>query len=217
LKKDPDLILLASDEEMAVTVPGKGRAAILIFAATLIFATMFPDLTGPIMISGALAMMLTGIITNEEAYSSIGWRSVFLVGGMVPMGIALIKTGASGLFADGVIYAFGDFGKYFILAGLFLSTVVLTQAVNGTVAATIAGPIAISIAARAGLDARSLVMVVALGSSMAFITPLSHAVNIMVMSPGGYKFNDFMRVGLPLTILLFAVVMIFLPIFWPLG
>lgn len=216
LKDDPDLILLISPDEAAITVPGKGRAAILIFVATLAFAAVFTDFTATIMLGGALAMMLTGIVQPEQAYSSISWKSVFLVAGMLPMGIALQKTDASRLFAAEIVTIFGGFGPLFLVAGLFLTTVALTQAVNGAVAAAIMGPIAISIAENASLNPRSLVMAVAMATSMAFITPLSHPVNVMVMSPGGYRFGDYVKIGLPLTLVLFIVVMTILPIFWPL-
>lgn len=216
LKDDPDLILLISPDEAAITVPGKGRAAILIFVATLAFAAVFTDFTATIMLGGALAMMLTGIVQPEQAYSSISWKSVFLVAGMLPMGIALQKTDASRLFAAEIVTIFGGFGPLFLVAGLFLTTVALTQAVNGAVAAAIMGPIAISIAENASLNPRSLVMAVAMATSMAFITPLSHPVNVMVMSPGGYRFGDYVKIGLPLTVVLFIVVMTILPIFWPL-
>ncbi|MER3632653.1 MAG: SLC13 family permease, partial [Blastocatellia bacterium] len=216
LRDDPDLILLISPEEVAITVPGRGRAAILIFTATIVFAAIFTDFTATIMLGGALAMMLAGIVPAEQAYSSIGWKSVFLVAGMLPLGIALQKTNASGLFADEIVQAFGPYGPLFLMAGLFISTIGLTQAVNGAVAAAIMGPIAISIAERGGLDPRSMVMAVAIATSMAFITPLSHPVNVMVMSPGGYRFGDYVRIGLPLTIFLFAIVIFVLPIFWPL-
>lgn len=215
-KDDPDLILLVSDEETEFTVPGKGRAALTIFAATLLLALIFPDLTGPIMLGGALSMMLTRIITTEQAYSAIGWKSVFLVAGMLPMGIALTKTNAAGLAAMEILNVFGGRGHLLLLAGLFIITVALTQMINGAVAAVIIGPIAIQIAQHAGADPRAMVMGVAIATSMAFITPLGHPVNILVMSPGGYGFWDFMKVGLPLTVLLFIVVMIFLPLFWTL-
>jgi len=95
-------------------------------------------------------------------------------------------------------------------------TILLTQAVNGAVAAAIIGPIAIGIAQQAGIDPRSMVMGVAMAGSMAFITPLGHAVNVLVMSPGGYSFKDFLKVGLPLTALLFIVTLLILPLFWSL-
>jgi di/tricarboxylate transporter len=103
-----------------------------------------------------------------------------------------------------------------MLGGIILFTMFFTQAINGAVAAAVIGPIAIKIAQQTGLNPRSMVMGIALACSMAFITPLGHPVNILVMSPGGYKFRDFVKVVLPMTLILFVVVMIFLPIFWPL-
>jgi len=215
-KDDPDLILLVSDEETEITVPGKGRAALMIFIATILFAIAVPDLTAAIVLGGALAMMLTGIISTEQAYSSIGWKSVFLVAGMLPMGIALTKTNAAALAAVNILDIFGGHGSLLLLAGLLIVTVVFTQLINGAVAATIIGPIAIQIAQQSGVDPRAMVMGVAMATSMAFITPLSHAVNVLVMSPGGYGFRDYLRVGIPLTVILFIVVMVFLPMFWTL-
>jgi di/tricarboxylate transporter len=216
LADDPDVILLMSREEAQITMPNKGLAAIGIFVATLVFAVVFPALTGPIMLGGALAMMLTGIVKTEQAYAAIGWKSVFLVAGMLPMGIALTKTNAAGLIGSKIIQVFGADGNFALLAGVFLVTAVMTQAVNGAVAAAILGPIAISISQQAGINPRSMIMAVAMAASMAFITPLSHPVNVLVMSPGGYNFRDFMKIGFPLTVLMFVVVMVFLPIFWPL-
>ena len=214
LSDDADLILLMSKEETAITVPNKGRAALMIFVATLVLAVILPDLTAAVMLGGALAMMLTGILTTQQAYSSISWKTIFLVAGMLPMGIALTKTIAAALLANGVVAALGSFGALGLLAGLFIVTVLLVQAVSGAVVAAVIAPVAINVAKQAGINQRSLVMGVAIATSMAFITPLGHAVNLLVMSPGGYKFRDFVKVGLPLTVILFIVAMILLPIFW---
>ena len=216
LADDPDIILLMSREDTTITVPNKGRAALTIFGLTLLLAVVFPELTAAIMLGGALTMMLTGILTTEQAYSAIGWKSVFLVGGMLPMGIALSKTNAAGLMGSWLVATLGGFGAIGLLGGLVLVTILLTQAVNGAVVAAIVGPVAINIAAATGIDPRSLVMGVALAASMAFVTPLGHPVNVLVMSPGGYNFRDFVRIGLPLTVILFFVLMLTLPIFWPL-
>ena len=116
----------------------------------------------------------------------------------------------------GLVEILGQYGPLFLLGGLVVLTVLLTQAINGAVTAAIVGPIAIGVAQQTGINPRSMVMAVALATSMAFITPLSHAVNVLVMSPGGYNFKDYLKVGIPLTVILFVVVMIFLPIFWPL-
>lgn len=216
LADDPEIILLASKEETEITVPEKGRAALMIFVATIVFAVLLPNLTGAIMLGGALAMMLTRILTTEQAYSSIGWNSVFLVAGMLPMGIALTKTNAAGMMANAVVALLGGYGALALLAGLFIVTALMTQAVNGAVVAAVVAPVAIRVAQQANINPRSLAMGVALATSMAFITPLGHPVNVLVMSPGGYNFRDYVKIGLPLTVILFVVVMIFLPLFWTL-
>ena len=216
LRDDPDLIVLMSKEDQAITVPNKGRAALMIFVATLMTAIFEPSITGAVMLGGALAMMLIGILTTEQAYSAISWKTVFLVAGILPLGIALTKTNAAGMMANGVVTILGPFGPLALLAGLFLATMLLVQAMNGAAVAALMGPIAISIAQQVGINPRTLVMGVALATSMAFITPLGHPVNILVMSPGGYNFRDFMKIGLPLSIILFIVVMIVLPLVWQL-
>jgi len=216
LHGDPDIILFVEAEEREITVPGKGRAALLIFIATLIAAIGFPDVVGPVMLGGALAMMLTRIVTTDQAYASVSWKTIFLVAGMLPMGIALTKTNAASLMADQVLIVLGGFGPMVVLGGLFLVTVMLVQAVNGPVVAAIVGPTAIHVAQHMNADPRAMAMGVALATSMAFITPLGHPVNVLVMSPGGYAFRDFVKVGLPLTAISFAVVMLLMPIFWPL-
>ncbi len=216
LGDDPDLIVLMSKEDQAITVPSKGRAALMIVVATLMTAIFLPDITGAVMLGGALAMMLIGILTTEQAYSAISWKTIFLVAGILPLGIALTKTNAAAMMANGVVAVLGPFGPYAILGGLFLATMLLVQAMNGAAVAVLMGPIAIGIAKQVGVNPRALVMGVALATSMAFITPLGHPVNIMVMSPGGYKFRDFVKIGLPLSIILFVVVMIVLPLIWQL-
>jgi di/tricarboxylate transporter len=216
LSDDQDLILLMSKEETAITVPNKGRAALMIFVATLLFAIILPDLTAAIMLGGALAMMITGILTTQQAYASISWKTVFLVAGMLPMGIALSKTNAAALMANWVVATLGTFGALGLLAGLVIITILLVQAVSGAVVAAVFAPVAINIASQTGANPRALAMGVAIATSMAFVTPLGHAVNILVMSPGGYSFRDFVRVGLPLTVILFVVLMIFMPLFWSL-
>ncbi|MEZ5427668.1 MAG: SLC13 family permease [Pyrinomonadaceae bacterium] len=216
LREDSDLILLMPKESEAITVPNKGRAALMIFIATLIIAIVEPSITGAVMLGGALAMMLTGILTTEQAYSSISWKTVFLVAGILPLGIALTKTNAAGTIAYGIISVLGPLGPVAFLAGVFLTTMFLVQAMNGAAVAAVIGPIAINIAQQTGLNPRALTMGVALATSMAFITPLGHPVNILVMSPGGYNFRDYMKIGLPLAAILFLVVMIVLPLVWKL-
>jgi di/tricarboxylate transporter len=218
LRTEPDLILLdgGESERPAITGRSKRWLAPAIMLAALILATFNTSLVGEIMLGAALLTVLTGILTMDQAYGAIEWRSVFLVAGMLPLGLAMTNSGAAGLLADKLVAVLGPAGPLALLAGLFLLTTLLTQAMNGAAAATVVAPIAIYAAGQTGLDPRALAMGVALASSMAFLTPLGHPVNVLVMGPGGYRFRDYLKVGWLLTFLLFGVVMIFLPIFWPL-
>jgi di/tricarboxylate transporter len=132
---------------------------------------------------------------------------------MLPMGIAITKTGAAALLAQGLVAFLGPLGPLALLAGLFIFAMLLTQAMNGAAVAVVVAPIAIEAGRQLGVDPRALAMGVALATSTAFLTPLGHPVNILVMSPGGYSFRDYLKVGLPLTLLVFIVVMLVLPIF----
>jgi di/tricarboxylate transporter len=216
LTSEQDLIILSHDIEESPLKFGKGGVALGIMLVTLIVAGVDTSLVGEIMMGGALMMVLARVVSMDEAYTAIGWRSVFLVAGMLPMGIAMTKVGAAELLAGGFISLIGPTAPLLLLAGLFLLATLLTQAMNGAAVAAVIVPIAIQAAERIGMNPRSLAMGVALGTSMAFLTPLGHPVNILVMAPGGYRFKDYLKVGLPLTILVFAIVMFLLPKVWPL-
>jgi di/tricarboxylate transporter len=132
------------------------------------------------------------------------------------MGIALTKTNAAAMIANVFISALGPFGKFAVLGGLRLTTIFLVQAINGAAVAAIIGPIAIQVAQQTNMNPRALTLVVALATSMGFFWRLGLPVSFVVMSPGGYNFRDFIKIGLPLTVILFLVVMVILPIVWQL-
>ena len=182
----------------------------------MLLAAFNDQAVGEWMLGGALLMILAGVLTADQAYSAIEWKSVFLVAGMLPMGIAMTKTGAAALLADVMIALLGPAGPLALLVGLVSLAVLLTQVMNGAAVATVVTPIAIQTAQRIGADPRALAMGVALATSIAFLTPLGHPVNVLVMGPGGYRFRDYFKVGLPLTLLLLAVIIGLLPVFWPL-
>jgi di/tricarboxylate transporter len=218
LRGEPDLIVLTRQSRQATgAVRGRGWLAIAILAAALLLAAFNTALVGEIMLGGALLTVLVGIFTMDQVYGAIEWRSVFLVAGMLPLGLALTKSGAAALLAEWLIKVLIPFGPLALLAGLFVITTLLTQTMSGAAVAGVIAPIAIQTAMQAHLDPRALAMGVALATSMAFITPLGHPVNILVMGPGGYRFRDYLRVGLPLTLLLFGAIMLCLPIIWPLA
>ena len=217
LRSDPDLIVLSSDEAQVSEVSKKGWLALAIFGLAVLIAAVGPFSVSEVMLAGALIMVIANILTLEQAYRVIDWRIVFLVAGMLPLGLAMTKTGATALFANALTSAVGPYGPQALLLGLLTLTVLLSQAMKGAAVSAVIVPIAIQAAQQIGVDPRALAMGVALASSMAFVTPLGHPVNILMMGPGGYTFKDFFKVGLPLTLLLFTVIMLLLPVVWPLA
>jgi di/tricarboxylate transporter len=216
LRDEPDLIVLGDDTEKVPMPPHRGQLALGIAILTLALAGINSVIVGELMLGGALMMVLVGVLSMDQAYRAVEWKTVFLVAGMLPLGIAITKTGVAALLANGLVALLGSAGPLALLAGLFLLAMLLTQAVNGAAVAAVVGPIAIQTGHQLGVDPRALAMGVALATSTAFLTPLGHPVNVLMMSPGGYSFRDYLKVGLPLTVLVFAVIMLFLPVFWPL-
>ncbi len=218
LRGEPDLIISGNglEEAAPLPVPGKGWLALAILALTLLGAALSRPAVGEIMLGGALAMILAGVLTMDQAYRAIDWKIVFLVAGVLPLGLAIVKTGAATELASGLTSFLGPAGPLALLAGLAILTFLLSQAINGAAVAAIVAPVAIQAAQQSGANPRALAMGVALATSMAFLTPLGHPVNMLVMGLGGYRVRDYVKVGLPLALLLLGVMLLFLPLFWPL-
>lgn len=167
------------------------------------------------MLSGALLMVLSGVLTMDEAYQAINWKAVFLIVGMLPMGAALEQTGAAELIAEQIIRLFGGFGPLAVMLGLTTATIILTAIISNAAATVLMVPIAIDAAQRLGVSPHAFVMAAAIAASMAFLSPVGHQVNVLVFGPGGYRFSDYPRVGLGLSVLILIMVVVFLPVFWP--
>jgi len=215
LRAEPDLILLDKGEEEVAPARGKSGLAVALLAVTLALAAWGRLPIAEVMLAGALGMVLCRVLSMDQAYQAIDWRSIFLVAGMLPLGIAMTKTGAAALLTDGLVRTLGPLGPRALLAGLVVATVLLAQAIHSAAVASVVAPIAIEAGRRLGADPREFAMAVALASSMAFLTPLGHPVNVLVMGPGGYRFKDYLKVGLPLTVLLILVIVFGLPVVWP--
>lgn len=166
-------------------------------------------------IGGASLMILTKCLTIEEAYRSIEWKAVFLIAAMLPMGLAMQSTGAAALIADTVINIVGSYGPTAILAGIMTLTLVINQFIPSAVNAVVMTPIAIATAMGLGISPYPFVMGIAYAVAASFMTPVSHPVNILVMSPGGYKFSDFIKNGLPFSIIVLIVSILLLPVVFP--
>ena len=213
LASDPDFLVLTE----AVQVPPRRRKAPV--AAGLLALTLTPVLLGwlPISIAavaGGALMILTGCLTMEEAYRSIEWQAVFLIAGMLPLGIALEEAGVSALLAEVVVASVGDFGPRAAMAAFFLVTSLATQVMPNAAVVVLMSPIVLGAAAGLGVSPYPLMMAVAIAASASFASPVSHPANVLVMGPGGYRFTDYLRVGLPLTAVVFVVVMIVMPLVW---
>jgi di/tricarboxylate transporter len=151
----------------------------------------------------------------DEAYSSIEWKAVFLVAGTLPLGIAMEKTGTAQLIAEFMVDAISGLGPLALLAGFYILTNLLTQFMSNAASTVLIAPIAIQAAQQVGSDPRALLMAVAVAASAGFLTPVAHQSNVLVMGPGGYRFGDYFRLGLPLDLITFGVSMLILPIIWP--
>jgi di/tricarboxylate transporter len=216
LRSDPDLIVLNGLHESTGPMRNKAWIALTVMAVTLLLAAIGPLPIGEVMFGGALAIVLLNVVSMDRAYQAIDWKTIFLVAGMLPLGIAMTKTGAASYLAEGMMSFLGPAGPMALLGGLFVLTMLLTQVVNSAAVAAVVVPIGIQSAQQMGADPRAMAMAIALATSMTFVIPVSHPVNLLVMGPGGYRFRDYVKVGLPLTLLLFATVMLLLPVFWPL-
>lgn len=212
---EPDFLVLT---ESAQETPhfGKAKVSILIMLAVLL-----PVITGlvPIFISaviGAAFMVLFGCLTMEEAYRDIEWKAVFLIAGMLPLGNALDQTGAAKFLAEGVVSMIGPFGPKAVLCGLIVLTFIATCFIPTAALVVIMAPIAISTSVNMGMSQYALMMAVAMAASASFMTPISHPANILVMGPGGYRFIDYLKIGLPLSLVVLLVLIFVLPYFWPL-
>jgi di/tricarboxylate transporter len=167
-------------------------------------------------ILGASLMVLTRCLNMEQAYRAIDWRAVFLIAGMLPLGIAMQETGTAEYLAATVMTTLGDFGPWPVIVGLYALTTVATMIIPTAALVVLMSPIVLSTCAEMGIEPHTAMMAVAMAASASFTSPIAHPTNILVMGPGGYRFSDYLKVGVPLTIVIFVAVMIFLPMLWPL-
>ncbi len=163
----------------------------------------------------ALLMIVTGCLSIDEAYDAINWKSLVLVAGMLPMATALEKVGLVSLAAVGLTSTLGALGPHVVMAGLFLLTSLFTQVLSNTATTVLIAPIALAVATRLGVQPYAFLMAVAIAASMAFATPVASPVNTLVMSAGSYRFSDYVRVGIPLILLMLTVALLILPLLWP--
>ncbi len=189
---------------------------ILIVAAVVFVAAMGIYPISVSAVGGAVLLVLVRVVSLKEAYESINWQVIFLLAGILPLGVALEQTGGVELIADFIFEGLGDYGGVATLAGFYVVTTLLTSVMSNQATAILLTPVALDAAISLGVDARPFVLAIAFAASSSFITPIGYQTNTLVYGAGQYKFADFIKVGTPLTLILAIIAIIFLPIFWPL-
>jgi di/tricarboxylate transporter len=171
----------------------------------------------PPAVAGLLAagaIVVTRVLTIDQAYRGIGWTTVILVAGMIPLSTAMTETGAAGDMADALVDTIGDLGAHALLFGLVVLTIVLGQLISNTATALIVIPIAVSAAAELDVSPKPMLMAVCVAAAASFLTPVATPANLMVMEPGGYRFGDYWKLGLPLLVLYGIVAVGLVPLVW---
>ena len=214
LTDDANFLVLHSSHAAQPPLPQKAGWALAI-TATVILASIFEVLpSAEAMIIGVAAMALTGCINLDEAYRGISWRVIFLIAGMLPISLAMINTGLAERVGTALVAAIAPWGPFGLISGLFVLTVLVTQVIGGQVTALIIGPIAVTTAIKLGVDAQAVAVAVATACSAAFLTPVAHPVNILMMGPGNYSPGDFFKVGSGILVVTFVTLLAGMWIFW---
>ncbi len=215
LGRESDFLVLTESAQKPM------RTEKLPLSVLLMAGVLFPVIMGwlPISIAavcGAALMVLTGCLTMEEAYRYIEWKAIFLIAGMMPLGVALDQTGTAALVAENIVSMVGPYGPGAVMLGMLMMTFAATCVIPTAALVVLMVPIILSTSADMGVSPYPLMMAMSMAASASFMTPISHPANVLVMGPGGYKFVDYLKLGLPLTLVVLVILMFFLPILWPL-
>ncbi|SUB83113.1 Na(+)/dicarboxylate symporter [Pragia fontium] len=212
-----DFLVMNLPAEVDEVAPATSQAPHALLCLILMIFLMVTDIV-PNVIAALLACLLMGkfrCIDMEGAYKSIHWPTLILIVGMLPFAQALQKTGGIDLVVQGLMDTVGDMGPRVVLLSLFVLCAVIGLFISNTATAVLMAPIAIGAANQMGVSALPFAMVVAVAASAAFMTPVSSPVNTMVLGPGGYKFSDFIRIGVPFTLLVMVISVVIIPLLFP--
>ena len=193
----------------------KARWASIIMVIMLIL--MIGDIlpVAPSTMLAALLMVLTGCLTMDKAYDAIDWKSIVLIAGMLPMSTALGKVGLVDVVANGFVGTLGDWGPLAVMAGLFLLTTVFTQVLSNTATTVVIAPIGFAAAISLGVRPHAFLMAIAIAASMAFASPVASPTNTLVMGAGNYRFSDYIKIGVPMVLIMLVATVLLLPLIFP--
>ncbi len=217
-KETEDVVVLGQTKEQASMAAANGKApiagAIMLVMLVMMTLEIVPAVTAVLI--AAVLMVLTGCLRNmEDAYGKINWESVVLIGAMLPMATALEKTGGILFLSDYIIDTLGSYGPLALLGGFYFATMLFSQFISNTATAVLFAPIAITTAINVGASPYPFLIAVSVAASMAFATPVASPTNALVMTAGGYKFSDFVKVGVPLQLVIWLMMMLTIPYFFP--
>lgn len=213
-----DLVIIKLPAEIGEVLPAPSKAlhalACLLLVVGLMVSGVIPNVQAALI--GCLLMGALGCIDFVSAYRSIDWKTIVLIVGMLPFSIALDRTGGVDLAADGLRALTSGAGTHFLLAALFAITAMLGMFISNTATAVLMAPVALAVAKELHVSPYPFAMIVALAASTAFMTPVSSPVNTLVVTPGHYTFGDFVRVGVPFSIVVLIVCVVLVPWLLPL-
>lgn len=220
LRREPrNFVVVGSPEAMARQVVEFSPQAVIAVAALIGMVVMMLTGVVPTVMAAlitAAVMILGGCLTVDGAYRAISWQTVVLLAAMLPMSTALEVTGGAEFIANGLVNTLGSLHPLALMAGVFLLTTAFSQVISNTATTVLVAPIVLQAAASLSVSPEPLMMMVAVGASAAFLTPIASPVNTLVFGPGGYQFRDFGKIGVPLMLLVLAVSLALVPIIWPL-
>ena len=214
MRADPGLVVMGEREQTRTSIRRSLLALGILTAVVAVAAAGLMSIVASAII-GCCMLLLLRVLKPEEAYAAIDWRVVLLLAGVLPLGIALQNSGAAALIADFSIGMVGGFGPVATLAVIYIMTSLLTEILSNNASAALVVPIAIATAESLGLDSKPFLVAVAFAASTSFATPISYQTNTMVYAAGGYRFRDFVKVGLPLNIIFITMAVVLIPRYFP--
>jgi di/tricarboxylate transporter len=217
ITRDRDLLVVDAPDlvrRQAVPMGARSREAVLVLVAMVVLLATgaVPAVIATMLAAGA--MILLRVVSVQQAYRGISWTTVLLVAGLIPLSTAITDSGAAQKIADVLVDAVGDAGPTVLLVALFIVTVAFGQLISNTATALVMIPVALSAAGQLDISARPVLMSVCVAASASFLTPVATPANMMVMGPGGYRFGDYWRLGLPIVLVFFAVSVGLVPLIW---